>query len=359
VALRPEFTPSIARLVATKMKTSPKPMRLFCVGSLYRYDEPQYGRYREFWQANYELIGSNRREADAETLILTNDFIQQLGLHNYCFKVGHVGILRGVMSQEGVDEQKQSRIMQLLDKKEWDTALKLIKETGVSAQCVKTLEEIFAIKGKDAFRVLEGVEKSLKDYDTAIAATNNLREIVELTKKDGASFDMSIEPGFARGLEYYTGLIFEPYIPGMDIALGGGGRYDRLIELFGGEPTPAVGVALGIDRLALAAKEQKIRYKAVIQRRVLIIPIRDELSSEAVGLSLRLRREGISAEVEVMGRTVSRALQDADRRQVTHVVILGPDELKEEMVVLRDMKNRKQKTVKMEQLSEAILKDAH
>jgi histidyl-tRNA synthetase len=169
---------------------------------------------------------------------------------------------------------------------------------------------------------------------------------------------MSIEPGFARGLEYYTGLIFEPYIPGMDIALGGGGRYDRLIALFGGEPTPAVGVAHGIDRLALAAKKQKIRHKAAIQRRVLIIPIRDELSSEAVRLSLRLRREGISTEVEVMGRTVSRALQDADRRLVTHVVILGPDELKEEMVVLRDMKNREQKTVKIEHLAEAILKDS-
>ncbi len=359
VALRPEFTPSIARLVATKMKTYPKPMRLFCVGSLYRYDEPQYGRYREFWQANYELIGSSRPEADAETLMLTNDFLQQLGLHNYWFKIGHVGILRGVMSQEGVDEQKQSRIMQLLDKKEWDAALNLIKETGVSAQCVKTLEEIFAIKGKDASQVLERVRRCLKDYGTAVTATNNLWEIIELAKKGGATFDMSVEPGFARGLEYYTGLIFEPYIPGMEIALGGGGRYDRLIELFGGEPTPAVGVAHGIDRLALAAKKQKIRHKAAIQRRVLIIPIRDELSSEAVGLSLRLRREGISAEVEVMGRTVSRALQDADRRQVSHVVILGPDELKEEMVVLRDMKNRKQKTVKIEHLSEAISKHAY
>ncbi len=291
--------------------------------------------------------------------MLTNDFLQQLGLHNYWFKIGHVGILRGVMSQEGVDEQKQSRIMQLLDKKEWDAALNLIKETGVSAQCVKTLEEIFAIKGKDASQVLERVRRCLKDYGTAVTATNNLWEIIELAKKGGATFDMSVEPGFARGLEYYTGLIFEPYIPGMEIALGGGGRYDRLIELFGGEPTPAVGVAHGIDRLALAAKKQKIRHKAAIQRRVLIIPIRDELSSEAVGLSLRLRREGISAEVEVMGRTVSRALQDADRRQVSHVVILGPDELKEEMVVLRDMKNRKQKTVKIEHLSEAISKHAY
>ncbi|NIM45856.1 MAG: histidine--tRNA ligase, partial [Nitrososphaeria archaeon] len=145
VALRPEFTPSIARLVATKLKTQPKPMRLFCAGSLYRYDEPQYGRYREFWQSNYELIGSSRPEADAEILTLTNDFIQRLGLRNYWFKMGHMGILRGVFRQEGVSEEQQNAIMQLLDKKQWEPALQVIQETGVSAQCVETLREVFEI----------------------------------------------------------------------------------------------------------------------------------------------------------------------------------------------------------------------
>ena len=355
VALRPEFTPSIARLVVTKMRIQPKPMRLFCAGSLYRYDEPQYGRYREFWQSNYELIGSSRPEADAEILTLTNDFMQKMRLRNYWFKIGHMGILRGVLTHEGVGEEQQSRIMQLLDKKQWVDALGDIQQTGVSSQCVKTLKEVFEMKGRDAFRVLDRVEKSVRDYDSAVAAVGNLRKIIELTRKGGAKFEMSIEAGFARGLEYYTGIIFELYVPELDIALGGGGRYDKLIELFGGEPTPAVGVAHGMDRLALATKKQKVHAKVPMERRVLIVPIGEELKAKAVELSLRLRKEGIPVEVEVMGRTVSRALQDADRRKITHAVILGPEELREEKVVLRDMKGRKQKVVKIENLSEEIL----
>ena len=101
VALRPEFTASVARLVASKLRNEPKPMRLFSAGSLYRYDEPQYGRFREFWQSNYELFGSPRPEADAEILMLTNDLLKRLELKNYRFKIGHTEILKGILDQEG------------------------------------------------------------------------------------------------------------------------------------------------------------------------------------------------------------------------------------------------------------------
>ena len=117
VALRPEFTASVARLVANKLKNEPKPIRLFSVGSLYRYDEPQYGRFREFWQSNYELFGSARPEADAEILTLTNNLLKKLGLKNYRFKIGHTGILRGILTQEGLNDEKQNSVRQLLDKK--------------------------------------------------------------------------------------------------------------------------------------------------------------------------------------------------------------------------------------------------
>jgi histidyl-tRNA synthetase len=356
VALRPEFTPSIARLVTTKMKSRPKPMRIFCAGSLYRYDEPQYGRYREFWQSNYELIGSSRPEADAEILMLTNEFLEKLGLRNYWFKIGHMGILRGILSQEGVREEQQSQIMHLLDKKQSKDALGILENTKVSTRCMETLEEVIDTRGRDAFPALDRVEKTVKGYSDAIAAVENLREIIRLTKMGDTRFEMSIEAGFARGLEYYTGIIFEPYIPEMDIALGGGGRYDKLVELFGGEPTPAVGVAHGIDRLALATKKQKARPRIAAERRVLIVPIGEEAKARAVQLSLSLRKAGMPVGVEVMGRTVSRALQDADRRKITHAVILGPEELEEEKAVLRDMKGRKQKVVNIESLSGEILK---
>ncbi len=355
VALRPEFTASIARLVVTKMMYEPKPLRLFCVGSLYRYDEPQMGRFREFWQSNYELIGSSKPEADAEILILTHDLIERLGFRNHWFKIGHMGILRGILSQEGVKEEQQNQMMQLLDKKQWDEALSVAQGLGVSEKCRATMKNLFETRGKDASKILEKARENVQGYEDAIVAVENLREIVELTKQSGAKFQMLIEAGFARGLEYYTGMIFEPYVTERETAVSGGGRYDKLVELFGGESTPAVGVANGIDRLALAMKNQKISPKVPEERRVAIIPVIEELKAKAIDLSLMLRKAKISTEVEVMGRTVSRALEDADRKNVTHVVIVGPEEFKEGKVVLRNMKKREQTTVEIKNLPKQIL----
>lgn len=354
VALRPEFTASIARLVASKMTNVPKPLRLFCAGSLYRYDEPQYGRYREFWQANYELVGSDRPEADAEILMLSYDLMERLGLRNYHFKIGHVGILRGILSQEGVREENQDRIMQLIDKKLWDEALTVAKGLRVSQECSTTLEKLFETKGKDAPQVLEKAKDMAQNYAGAVASMENLQKILELTKVGGVNFDLWVEMGFARGLEYYTGMIFELYVPEMEIALGGGGRYNKLIELFGGEATPAVGVAPGIDRLMLALEGQKVTIGAKEEKRVVVVPVSEDLTAKALEVSLTLRRAGFSIEVEVMGRKISRALADADRRGVTHAVILGSEEAKEGKVVLRDMKKRGQKVVKIESLQNEI-----
>jgi len=355
VALRPEFTASVARLVASKMRNEPKPMRLFSVGSLYRYDEPQYGRFREFWQANYELFGSTRPEADAEILIITNDLLKRLGLQNYRFKIGHTEILRGVLNQEELDEAKQNSLMQLLDKKSWEEALAIARDADVSQKCLTTLERLFETKGEDAFQVLEGVKETVQDYESALAAVENLWKILELVKDSGTQLDVMVEAGFARGLEYYTGMIFEPYVPELDVALGGGGRYDKLIQLFGGESIPAVGVAQGIDRIVLSLKKQGVSPKTAKEMSVVVISVKNESMGKALELSDVLRKSGLPVEVAVMGRSISRALADADRRGVAYAVIVGPEELKYEKVVLREMKKSKQRTVEISNLTEEIL----
>jgi len=355
VALRPEFTAAIARLMATTLRNEPQPLRLFSSGTLYRYDEPQFGRYREFWQSNFEIIGSSGPEADVEVLSLTNHLMQKLGLRNYWFKIGHVGILRGLLSEEGVKDEQQNTVMQILDTKRWDEALKTAKEFGVSEKGITALKEIFDAKGKNASKVLTQAKKKLKKYESAVAAAENLQQIVELCKESGVEFNMVIEAGFARGLEYYTGMIFEPLVPQIEISLGGGGRYDKLVELFGGEPTPAVGVAHGLDRIALALDKQNIVPK-ISKQIVAVIPIGEEMVSKALSIAQQLRREGLAVEMEIMSRTISRALRDADRRKVTYAVILGPKELKEGKVMLRDMKNRQQSPINIETLSETLSK---
>jgi histidyl-tRNA synthetase len=355
VAMRPEFTASVARLVVNKLKNEPKPMRLFSIGSLYRYDEPQYGRFREFWQANYELFGSDRPEADAEILILTNNILKKLELKNYRFKIGHTGILRGILTKEGLDDSQQNSVRQLLDKKLWADALTVAREAGVSQKGLDVLESLLETKGEDTLVVLSQIRECVKDHEAALEAVDNLWRIVELIRDSGEQLEIVVEAGFARGLEYYTGMIFESYVPGLDIALGGGGRYDKLIELFGGEPIPAVGVAQGIDRIIMALTKQKVTQLTAKENSVAVISVKDECMAKALELSTMLRNKGLTVELSVMGRNIRSALSDANRRSVAYAVIVGPKELKEEKVVLRQMKKGTQQTVLISGLAEAIL----
>ena len=354
VALRPEFTASVARLVATTLRNEPKPFRLFCVGNIYRYDEPQKGRYREFWQSNYELMGSDKPEADAEILMLTNSLMKMTGLKKYSFKVGHVGVVRGILSKEKLDDKAQNGILQLMDKKQYEDALSLVENSGASKKCLAVIKNLMKLKGSRVLEIVEEVKKCVEDYEKAVDAAENLYEILKLVLESGCEVNMIVEAGFARGLEYYTGMIFEPNVPELDIALGGGGRYDRLIELFGGEPTPAVGVAHGIDRIMLAMQMQKARMETGKETLVMIIPVKEELKGEALRISRMLRDVDIQVEVEVMGRKVTKALEDADRRKMDYAIIVGERELKEGSVVIRDLTRRTQETVKIEEAMKKI-----
>ncbi|TFH23571.1 histidine--tRNA ligase [Candidatus Bathyarchaeota archaeon] len=349
VALRPEFTASIARLTTTALKNKPKPLRLFSVGTVYRYDEPQRGRYREFWQSNFELMGSAKSEADAEIVLLTNNLMAPLGLHGYTFKIGHIGVIRGILSQDGVDEKTQNAVLQRMDKKEYDAALNLVE----SNKCRKMIEGLLEIRGNDWLDTIEQLQSYVANYEKAKISTGNLAEVLKLVA-ESTNANITVEPAFARGLEYYTGMIFEVYIPELDIALGGGGRYDRLIEAFGGEPTPAVGCAHGIDRVAIALHTQKTTVIAKTEKNVVVLPITEAMKSGALKIAQQLRAEGVTVQFEVMGRKMAKALEDADKRKADFAVIVGEIELKEGAVVLKDLASRQQSIVAIDKLLEKI-----
>jgi histidyl-tRNA synthetase len=354
VALRPEFTASIARLASTTLRTWPKPLRIFCAGRLYRYDEPQHGRFREFWQANYELLGSSRPEADAEIMLLANDFLKKLGLKNFSFKIGHVNVLKEILKQEEVEEPTINKIMHLMDKRQYNKTLNLLRKNETTNLCSRTIEELVKIQGRTSSEIMEKMEQSVEKYKKAVNAIDNLKQILELVMNVDENINIKVEPGFARGLEYYTGMIFEIFVPEMNIALGGGGRYDKLIELFGGEPTPAVGVAPGLDRIFLATEKQKIIVAKRKQKKLIVIPVQNELIIEAIKVAHTIREAEIPSQVEVMGRNMTKALEDADRRQKDYAIILGDKELREGKMVIRDLKKRTQQTIKMEKLAEFL-----
>ena len=175
VALRPEFTSSIARLATTALKNEPKPLRTLSVGSVYRYDEPQRGRYREFYQSDFEIIGTSNPEADAEIILLTDRLMKSVGLRNYAFKLGHVGVIRGILSQENVDEKTQNAILQRMDKKEFDEAFKLI----TSEECLSTLRGSLELKTDDVFETVERIESHVEGYCKAAESAKELKKLLE------------------------------------------------------------------------------------------------------------------------------------------------------------------------------------
>jgi histidyl-tRNA synthetase len=354
VALRPEFTASVARLVTTTLRNEPKPLRLLSIGSVYRYDEPQRGRYREFWQSNFELMGSDKPEADAEILMLTQSLMNAVGLKNYVFKIGHVGILRSIMHSEGLDEKTQNIVMQLMDKGQYEDAFKTIENAGLSDEGTTTLKKLVELKGSEVFEIIKRVKECVKGYKGALEAAENLNEIIGLTADSGCGINFTLDAGFARGLEYYTGMIFEVYVPEQNIALGGGGRYDKLVELFGGEPTPAVGVAHGLDRIMLAMQEQRISLPLDEGIKVMVIPAKSELLGKALAISRLLRDAEISTEVEVMGRKMAKALEDADRKGMDYAIIVGEREIRENAVAIKNLATRKQKIIKIEEIINEI-----
>jgi histidyl-tRNA synthetase len=215
------------------------------------------------------------------------------------------------------------------------------------------LEGLMQLKKNDCFETVQKIKAYVADYEKAKTAAENLVDILKLVVEGGCPIQV-VDPAFARGLEYYTGMIFEIYVPELDIALGGGGRYDRLIELFGGEPTPAVGCAHGIDRIALALQTQNLTAGVEREKRILVLAVNNSIKVEALKIAQLLRQSGIAVEFEVMGRKIAKALEDADKRNVDYAVIVGERELKEGAVMLRNLAKREQNIVPIKGLSEKI-----
>ncbi|MDD1778089.1 MAG: ATP phosphoribosyltransferase regulatory subunit, partial [Candidatus Helarchaeota archaeon] len=235
LALRPEMTASIARVYITYfMRTAKKPLRLAYIGPCYRYDNPQFGRYREFRQAGLELLGSEYPEADAEILIACHDLMTRLGFTNFHLKVGHVGILREILAQEGMNEEFQNRVLSLIDRHRLDEVFQLLK--ALPDKVVTIIKKLMDLQGKNIHELIDQARGLIESYSKALDSLQNLKEILTLYLSDGEQSRILVDFGFARGLEYYTGMIFEIFIEDLSIAVGGGGRYDNLIANFGGEP---------------------------------------------------------------------------------------------------------------------------
>jgi len=348
LALRPEVTPSIARIVATRLKASPMPIRLGYIADCYRYDEPQWGRRRRFWQAGFEIIGTSAPESDAEVLLVSEDLFEGLGLLNQRFVVGHVGILRAIMSESGVGTTDQDRALGSIDRGDQETAFEMLTQAGVGTDTQETIRELTERSSDDVDQIVREGYEILQPWSKAVGCLQNLETILKMARSGGMASTVTLRLGFARGLEYYTGFVFEQYLPKVSVALNGGGRYDHLVKLFGGKDLPAVGCAVGITRIQqyLAEKTEGKSWRtwgmpvAVIYRK--------GCAAYALRVASKLREIGVAAEVAVGGKKLGEAISQYSKKGHRFLVIVGQEEEKTGTVTMRNLSERRQVKVDLD-----------
>ena len=233
IALRPEMTAPAIRMFVNEMSNEPKPIKIFYFGQCFRYERPQSGRYREFFQFGAELIGNPNAESDAEIIAMAASMIKALGLNDYKIRIGHIGVLRKRIADAGVPKERTAEVLQKLDKKLYDEARPLLQEMDVPDADIDSIFKLTETVGDVS--VLSQVEGEAGDY---------LRQLVDLLDAMGVR-DVEIDLGVVRGLDYYTGRVFEAEAPslGAEKQICGGGSY-TLSELFGGEKVFSTGFAV-------------------------------------------------------------------------------------------------------------------
>ncbi|MFH1126361.1 MAG: histidine--tRNA ligase [Candidatus Altiarchaeota archaeon] len=340
LCLRPEATASVARMFGTSLRNLQKPIRVYYFAPMYRYEEPQKNRYREFWQFGVELIGAGTREGDVEAVILAVECLRKLGV-KHTLEIGHLGVMRSLLDDFGLNEELQNHAIACLDRKNYNELKKVVRE--------KALFDLIELNG--GIEVLGKAEGILSSHEKALKSLGELGDIVKLL--DLANVKYTLNFGMARGLAYYTGIIFEVRVPGLGAQnqICGGGRYDNLVKLFSGLEEPAVGFAFGFDRLLDAMESQGISVPEQ-ERAVVVAPVVEEVRKMAFEISARLRSESKhTVEFDIMNRRLGKVLEYAAKIKAKHVVIVGLKELRENKVVVRDMDSGEQKEVRLDELS--------
>lgn len=353
LALRPELTAPAIRLYNNSLKRKSKPLKLFYWGPCFRYERPQSDRWRQFLQAGVELIGSSRPESDAEVIALTEDALDDLGLEEYSLEIGNIGLLRLLLEEGDVSRSDQDPILRAIDSEEDERIENELNEYDVYGETREILLDLIELSGGPS--LLDEAGSLLSEVDGANKIIDNFDDILDKLKIMGVDF--SLDLGIARGLEYYTGTVFEVYCE--DVQIGGGGRYDGLIEALGGESTPAVGVGLGIDRIANFLKRQsKMEVGEGID--LIVLPTDESMLSKSLEIVVDLRDSGFIVDMDLRGRSLGKSLGYADSRNADYSVIVGPEDISEDMATVRDMDTGDQNKVELDGLSaelESLLND--
>jgi histidyl-tRNA synthetase len=338
ICLRPELTASVIRFFVNDLTNYPRPLKMFYYGPCFRYERPQAGRYREFYQFGAEAIGSPTPEMDAEVIGLAASILERTGLKDYKIRVGHIGLLKGLLKEAGVEGDAALPILQKLDKKMYEEARPLMEAAGMPADPIE--RTIATTKVTGPIEVLKDFEGESRTY---------LEEVFEILGHYGFK-NLEVDLGVVRGLAYYTGMVFEVDAPklGAEKQICGGGSYS-LSELFGGEKVFSTGFAIGFDRTLLALEKEGVAPKK-FKVKAYVVPVNEKTRKKAYEITAMLRREGVSADMDLMRRNMGKNFKYADAAGVENVIIVGEKELESNSVNVRDMSTGEQVLVQIEGL---------
>lgn len=336
LALRPEMTPSITRVVSKIYESSAKPLRLFSIANFVRNEKPQRGRNREFWQLNFDVFGSESTDADIEVLQLSLEIMLAFGAtqNQFKLKINDRRILQDIITEFlGIPQENQIQAVRTLDKyskMELDEFVKSLKELGAKDFDVEVLKSIFNSEK-------EGIESVKSIVDEQVLA--ELFNIINTLESLGYSESVEWSPSLARGFDYYDGMVFEVFDNNAENkrALFGGGRYNGLASIFGSQSFPAVGCAPGDETTKLFLEAWNLIPKNLKPRRTYIPILSEVLKKDALQLAQRLRNKGENIEVSLTTQKLGKALEYANKAGISKVVILGENEKVQGKYKLKDM----------------------
>lgn len=344
LALRPENTPGVIRAYLEHgMASMPRPVRLWYFGPMFRHDRPQKGRYRQFYQLGIECINSASPACDVEIILVTGRIFKKLGLRGFVFRVSSIG---DTVCRPVYEKQLKAHLR--------------ANKAKLCAECRKRIDKrplrVFDCKEEKCQRVARVAPKMLDNL--CKDCHRHFKEVLEML--DELEITYQLDPSVVRGLDYYTRTVFEVVITGEEssgLAIGGGGRYDGLVEVLGGRPTPAVGVALGVERIIEVMKEQKGPVPEPTPKpRIFLAQLGFLAKKKALGMMVDFLGNGIIAATAFDRDSLKAQLKIADRLKVPFTVIMGQKEVLEETVIIRDMGDGTQEIVPRRKCIDVIKK---
>ena len=346
VALRFDFTMGLTRFAASQ-KSMKLPAKISAFGGVFRYDEPQKGRYRYFHQWDIEIYGKASLESESEIIEITSRLFDSLLLKDITIDINHRNLVESYINKifDSKDSDLVADILRAVDKiakKPKEKILSEFQEKGYETEKLEKILEFSQIKGS-----IDEVEKA---FDTTqLESWNELKELIDSLENRGVS-NVRINFGIVRGLDYYSGIVFEVFDKNSTLgALAGGGRYDTLTKAFNREDIGATGVAGGVERIILTMQEQKI-IPENLQKRVAVLYINDEMQKVAHSITSLLRLNNIPTDIDLAGRNMKKQMDIATNANLA--IIVGPQELENGNVVLKDMVNGTEGTISLEKLTE-------